>query len=762
MEATHLRCDQDQVKQLLKALGYDNYNQVKTRAFLPGDAKQKDGGRKADSLNFAQIEEWQSEGRGVYFVVNGGGHTDVEVESCRAIFYEHDDLDKSLQLDLWRSLNLPQPTVQVDTGGKSIHSYWVFEEPVSVADWRSLQVDLLEMADADRALKNPSRVMRLAGAWHISGKGLNQSRIVSCSDCRYSYDDLRQLIPFHQKTETPLFDQVSTGTRLRWDQISVPIEDEIDLQICISKESRHILMGVDDGGRNVAGAKLIRDLLGTASYLQGIGQRFSGNPEDLLYDFAARCNPPLETSDVKTILRSALKDRPNSSCPPNVIDSCIQAWKWRQLKQELPREKAQDIVGIPAPNKTEERLEKTLSEFEQVVARIADISAINGKAKQFYDYTKFRKEIGLSDRELKQIWQLSQLELQPFKAVCSHQFIGENPESRKWLIPKFIPSGSLMIWYAEGGKGKTLTAYDAVRSIASGENWLGSRVHQRHKCLIIQTEESKADTQDRLIIQGYLESVPAKQVWISNRFTFSQIDELAEFVKEYDISLVVIDSLTTASKDSAAGENDVAYANTILELRDKIIDPLGCAVLIIHHENKNAPSMRGSSAIKNNVDFVVRMHTGGSEDKLAKTERIFELEKARGGIIGRYIINLDTFNYHWSLIGEVDEHGSRKTSDDRLACAIYKHLELNPGKDFTVKEIFQDLDQTFMMDAIRTEIETLRRIGEVGGRYKQVTLEDGSRFGYWKYYGIHRHSQETESIPVEETVEIDDEIEEEF
>lgn len=409
------------------------------------------------------------------------------------------------------------------------------------------------------------------------------------------------------------------------------------------------------------------------------------------------------------------------------------------------------------------KLEKTLSEFEQVISKLSEISSVNSKAQQFYDYTKFRKEIGLSDRELKQLWSLSKLEKKPFEAICVREFIGENPESREWLIPKFIPSGSLLIWYAEGGKGKTLMAYDAVRAIAAGESWLGSRVHKAHKCLIIQTEESKADTQDRLIIQGYLESVSDNQVLISNNFTFSQIDELAEFIKKHEISLVVVDSLTTANQDNSSGENDVAYGNTILELREKVVDPIGCAVLIIHHENKNF-SMRGSSAIKANVDFVARLHMGGSEDKLSKTERIFELEKARGGVMGRFLINLDTFNYRWSLVGEVDEYGNRKAIDSKLPFAIYNHLELNPVREFTVKEIFQDMGEEFSIDSIRTEVETLRRIGEIGGRYQQVNLEDGTRFGYWKYRAVSRDAVKAQKPQQESSgvLSTEDEIEEEF
>jgi len=174
--------DPSQVKQQLAALGYQEGEKVYLRAFFPSSdpRKSKDKGRKAEATNIHELVEiagqFQTEGRGTYFVVNGGGHSDKDVQQTRAIFYEHDNLDKATQTDLWRGLGLPEPTLQIDTGGKSIHSYWVFDEFVEVEKWRSLQTDLLEFADADRALKNPSRVMRLAGAWHSSGK---QSLIIS-------------------------------------------------------------------------------------------------------------------------------------------------------------------------------------------------------------------------------------------------------------------------------------------------------------------------------------------------------------------------------------------------------------------------------------------------------------------------------------------------------------------------------------------------------------------------------------------------------
>ncbi|BAZ50519.1 hypothetical protein NIES4103_31350 [Nostoc sp. NIES-4103] len=197
--------NQEQISTHLSALGYKKGDTVFLRAFLPSNHpdKNNDKGRKAQLINLTELiktaTEWQQQGLGVYLVVNGGGHTDKEVVDCRAIFYEHDNLDKESQVTLWQYLNLPTPTFQIDTGGKSIHSYWVLKEHITPDDWKLLQTDLLEYADADRSLKNPSRVMRLAGCLHGSGQ---PSTIISESGNTYTFTELRSIIPV-KKTTAP-------------------------------------------------------------------------------------------------------------------------------------------------------------------------------------------------------------------------------------------------------------------------------------------------------------------------------------------------------------------------------------------------------------------------------------------------------------------------------------------------------------------------------------------------------------------------------
>ena len=62
--------------------------------------------------------------------------------------------------------------------------------------WKPIQERLLDHADADRALKNPSRVMRLAGTYHMKddGKRGGMTKIIFNSNKKYSYKDIESCL----------------------------------------------------------------------------------------------------------------------------------------------------------------------------------------------------------------------------------------------------------------------------------------------------------------------------------------------------------------------------------------------------------------------------------------------------------------------------------------------------------------------------------------------------------------------------------------
>ena len=197
-----LKIDREQWRLFLKALGKTK-NQVRLRSFFPKGhfLKDQDHGKKSHA-DLAWITQCQEEGRGVYVVINNGGDTDSSITDCKAFFYEHDDIPKSEQIDLWKSLGLPLPSIRVDTGGKSIHNYWILKKAIDPKTWKPIQERLLDYADADRSLKNPSRVMRLPGTHYMNKDGVGElTHIVDTSDKTYTLKEITDCLPTPKKAE---------------------------------------------------------------------------------------------------------------------------------------------------------------------------------------------------------------------------------------------------------------------------------------------------------------------------------------------------------------------------------------------------------------------------------------------------------------------------------------------------------------------------------------------------------------------------------
>lgn len=217
------------IREFLKIIGKPT-GTSRLRGFYPSGHPNKanDSGRKAPPSR-SVVEQWQAEGRGVYVVINDGGDTDADITACRAFFCEWDDRPKDWQINAWRDLGLPEPTIQVDTGGKSIHNYWVLADPISPQHWRIIQKRLLDHADADRTLKNPSRVMRLPGTFHVASDGTlgAQACIVHVSDNLYTVEQIEACLP-----EEELYEQLDRANRFT-DYDPRPLSQVEDALNCI-------------------------------------------------------------------------------------------------------------------------------------------------------------------------------------------------------------------------------------------------------------------------------------------------------------------------------------------------------------------------------------------------------------------------------------------------------------------------------------------------------------------------------------------------
>jgi len=91
--------------------------------------------------------------------------TDNDVEKFNTLFVDFDDADPEEALVRIESASLPEPTLLVASGrATGTHAYWKFNETISdPVLWRSLQIAMIRSVKSDKAIKNPSRIMRLCG-----------------------------------------------------------------------------------------------------------------------------------------------------------------------------------------------------------------------------------------------------------------------------------------------------------------------------------------------------------------------------------------------------------------------------------------------------------------------------------------------------------------------------------------------------------------------------------------------------------------------
>lgn len=408
--------DRTQAIAQLTSLGYRNGQTVYLRFFFPdGDSrKDSDKGRnlegKFPNLPWPLMEKFQAEGRGCYFVVNGCGHNDARVTQCRAIFCEHDDLSKDLQRDLWRELRLPEPTTQVDSGGKSIHNFWKFKTFCTPEQWRELQGDLLEFVDGDRKLKNPSRVMRLAGAYHFKpGRDPVQSNLILNTEKSYSYEELRDIVPRQTKQQPK-----SEPTGIRWHEFEksfqLPIDDRVPLYECLSKTDRELIdRGAAQGGRNACGYALAANLIATTDYLSDIGQYYEGDPQQLFDQCCQNCTPPIDSGEAEAIWKSANQRTKSASLPPHTILNCIKGWKWRQIRGEnqqpsdtpiSDRSSSNNVVDYPTARGKGQQAEEEKPLRDHILEILnRNLSASERKA----EFIELSQATGVQVREIKHL-----------------------------------------------------------------------------------------------------------------------------------------------------------------------------------------------------------------------------------------------------------------------------------------------------------------------------------------------------------------------
>ena len=138
------------------------------------------------------LKAHNGQGRGVYFVVNYGGHDDASILRINAQFAEMDDIPLEEQLAKIQGFPL-EPSMIVKTR-KSLHCYWLMKN-ARVEDFRRIQRKLVTQFGADPACVNESRVFRLPGFYHCKEEPVLVQLVKFNPELRFEQRELEAVLP---------------------------------------------------------------------------------------------------------------------------------------------------------------------------------------------------------------------------------------------------------------------------------------------------------------------------------------------------------------------------------------------------------------------------------------------------------------------------------------------------------------------------------------------------------------------------------------
>lgn len=280
-----------------------------------------------------------------------------------------------------------------------------------------------------------------------------------------------------------------------------------------------------------------------------------------------------------------------------------------------------------------------------------------------------------------------------------------NRPPKTWLIDRIIGPGDLGMIYGAPGCGKTFVGIDLIVSACIGAPFAGEFGISRPVTVAYCAGEGLSGLGDRFSsamayhrvddLPGFFFSETVPQLYQA-----PMGDSIARFVADWQaqgggaMDLLFVDTLHSATV--GADENSAEDMGRVLAECKAAVKALGCAVILVHHANKNGTGERGSSSLRGAMDVMIEIKRLNDEEakstkaqmnciKLKDGERwetlFFDLPKMVEGC-SPYV--------NWSKPG-VTEPTERqgKEEERRQGILLWMSSAKNMGKRFTATDLAQ-------------------------------------------------------------------------
>ena len=719
-------------KQFLSLLGKDPAS-ARLRAFphRANPAKAVIGARKGP-FELAVAEQWQREGRGIYLVINDGGDRKSEITACRAFFVEWDDRPIDWQLNAWRELGLPEPSLIVLSGGKSAHCYWLLEQPIQPQEWAPLQAELIAYAGGDPHCKDASRVMRLPGCWYVDAGGQPTAlvELVHVSAQRYAPEDIalallpdefaepaagttpQQEIPLEQPYEVP-----DTG---------IPLPELGDEDFGQPRPLEQIRSALATIPRRVAGSNTYADY---RNLLWGLIQACeqAGHDRELAIALMEAHSPSASCGwDIRQVASSGGEQigaatfwfhaRHHGWLPPQPAHTPrppgAQTTGSRRNQGDTggrhpggkSSERSGDARGTkgsgPGPQRFSPRpdtrvrwgkvhlpINRRLNALEHCIRSLVgrERNSLRRSARVREAHAALQLKTALRLQEI------GQLILEAHDQRNGNRFRGLDQAERlampqpvvNWEIPGCIPRRDLSIVGGRAKVGKTRLVHALARCLLCAEDFLGFGAPEEPRPVILVTDDQGDGDTAQMLQQLGIWDHPLL-LW-SRRFraTEANLDALLACLAAHPGAVVILDSLRSITRSCCFGENDPEMGSLIYDLKHQITDA-GGTLLLIHHCNKandttGTEALSGHNAIAGAANTILTLHYLAKGNRLIKDSPQRRLvREARSGPPADLVVAIDGNTGAFARIGTYDdlqEQQEQESDLDRAGQRVRKASE---------------------------------------------------------------------------------------
>jgi hypothetical protein len=186
-------------------------------------------------------------------------------------------------------------------------------------------------------------------------------------------------------------------------------------------------------------------------------------------------------------------------------------------------------------------------------------------------------------------------------------------DAPKWLVHELIPDGGLAVVYGQPKSCKTFWALDLALSVATGRSFHGVETRPG-RVTYVAAEGGRVRLGERALAWKRVHRADRTASWklVAERVDLTNEKEVTQFIAALDgpRELIVIDTL---ARCMSGDENSQKDMGAFVAGCDRIREATGAAVLVVHHEGKDAgKGARGSNVLRGALDTSIRVRKEGS------------------------------------------------------------------------------------------------------------------------------------------------------